>query len=191
MQAAIYQEFKSIGFNQIARTGNILRCAEKSNFNLHLILYLIKYIRKGKTHNVILANIYLTLQTTRKEYYILLFASMAQLGSTLSVFSVDRLAFTTAQYGLLLTTNGIIAAVFQYPVAIWMNKFPRYRGLILGSILYAIGYTSFGWVKSFDWGLVSMAIITAGEITFSPIASSVIAESAPLIGADATWDLLV
>ena len=112
-------------------------------------------------------------------FSLLLFASMAQLGSTLSVFSVDRLAFTTAQYGLLLTTNGIIVAVFQYPVAIWMNKFPRYRGLILGSILYAIGYTSFGWVKSFDWGLVSMAIITAGEITFSPIASSVIAESAP------------
>ena len=113
-------------------------------------------------------------------FSLLLFASMAQLGSTLSVFSVDRLMFTTAQYGLLLTSNGIIVAVLQYPVARWMNSFPRDRGLILGSILYAIGYTSFGWVKSFDWALVSMTVITAGEVTFSPIASAVVAESAPL-----------
>jgi MFS family permease len=104
---------------------------------------------------------------------------MAQLGSTLSVFSVDRLLFTTAQYGLLLTTNGIIVAILQYPVARFMNKFPRDRGLILGSVFYAIGYFSLGWVQDFNWALISIAVITAGEITFSPIASSVVAESAP------------
>lgn len=112
-------------------------------------------------------------------FSLLLFASMAQLGSTLSVFSVDRLLFTTAQYGLLLTTNGIIVAIFQYPVARLINKFPRNVGLILGSIFYAIGYFSLGWVNEFSWAIVSIAVITAGEITFSPIASSVVAESAP------------
>jgi MFS family permease len=112
-------------------------------------------------------------------FSLLLFASMAQLGSTLSVFSVDHLGFTTAQYGLMLTTNGIIVAVSQYPIARLMNKFPRDRGLILGSLLYAIGYLSLGWVQNFNWALVSIAIITAGEVTFSPIASTVVAESAP------------
>jgi MFS family permease len=113
-------------------------------------------------------------------FSLLLFASMAQLGSTLSVFSVDRLMFTTAQYGLLLTTNGIIVAVLQYPIARLMNKFPRDRGLILGSIFYAAGYLSLGWVKDFNWAIGSIAVITAGEVTFSPIASTVVAESAPL-----------
>ena len=112
-------------------------------------------------------------------FSLLLFASMAQLGSTLSVFSVDRLGFTTAQYGLLLTTNGIIVAVTQYPIARLMNRFPRHRGLIIGSILYALGYLSMGWVQNFNWALISVAIITAGEVTFSPISSSVVAESSP------------
>ncbi|MCX6003525.1 MAG: MFS transporter [Chloroflexi bacterium] len=112
-------------------------------------------------------------------FCLFLFASMGQLGSTLSVFSVDRLGFTTAQYGLMLTTNGIIVAISQYPIAIWLNRFHRDKGLILGSLLYAVGYLSLGWIKDFNWALVSIAIITAGEVTFSPIASSVVAESAP------------
>lgn len=112
-------------------------------------------------------------------FCLILFASMAQLGSTLSIFTVNHLDFTIAQYGLLLTLNGIIVIIFQYPIAFLMNKFPRHRGLILGSILYAIGYSSLGWIKSFNWAMVSIFIITAGEITFSPIASSVVAESSP------------
>ncbi|MDP2918596.1 MAG: MFS transporter [Dehalococcoidia bacterium] len=112
-------------------------------------------------------------------FAILLTLSVAHLGSTLSVFAVERVGFTTAQYGLLLTANGIMVAVTQYPVAYLVNKLSRARGLILGSLLYAAGYLTMGWVTGFSWALVSMVIITAGEVTFSPISSSIVAESAP------------
>jgi len=71
---------------------------------------------------------------------LLAFLAMGQLGSTLSVFAVDRLGFTTAQYGLLLTCNGLIVVIFQYPVARGLNRITVSKGLILGSLLYAFGY---------------------------------------------------
>ncbi len=113
-------------------------------------------------------------------FVILLLLSMGHLGSTLSVFVVDRLGFSTSQYGLLLTTNGIIVALSQYPVTYWVNKLSRANGLILGSLLYVFGYLALGWVTSFNWAILTIVIITAGEVTFSPIASAVVAEAAPL-----------
>lgn len=112
-------------------------------------------------------------------FSILLILSVAHLGSTLSVFSVDRMGFTTAQYGLLLTTNGIMVAVTQYPVAYVVNKFSKSKGLILGSMFYAIGYLTLGWITNYSWAIISMVIITSGEVVFSPISSAVVAESAP------------
>jgi MFS family permease len=53
------------------------------------------------------------------------------------------------------------------------------NGLILGSLLYVFGYLTLGWVASFNWVILTIVIITAGEVTFSPIASAVVAESAP------------
>jgi MFS family permease len=112
-------------------------------------------------------------------FSILLGLSIAHLGSTLSVFSVNNLGFSTAQYGLMLTANGLIVMVFQYPVTYLVNKLPKAGGLVLGSLLYVIGYASMGWVTGYNWALVSIVVITAGEVTYAPISSSVVAESAP------------
>lgn len=105
----------------------------------------------------------------------LVFLTMGQLGSTLSVFTVDRLGFSTAQYGLLLSMNGLIVVLLQYPVARGVEQLAKVRGLILGSLLYGLGYLSLGWIGSFSWALVAIAVITAGEIVFSPLALSVVA----------------
>jgi DHA2 family multidrug resistance protein len=51
--------------------------------------------------------------------------------------------------------------------------------MILGSLLYVAGWASLGWIKSFDVALLSIVLITAGEVTLSPISSAVVAESAP------------
>jgi len=112
-------------------------------------------------------------------FCILLVLSMAHLGSTLSIFTVDRLGFSTAQYGLLLTTNGIMVVLSQYPVTYGVNKLTKANGLILGSLLYVCGYLTMGRVTDFNWAILTIIVITAGEVTFSPIASTVVAESAP------------
>jgi len=107
------------------------------------------------------------------------FLAMGQLGSTLSVFTVDHIGFSTAQYGLLLSMNGLIVVLFQYPVARWVNRLTRARGLILGSLLYSFGYLSLGWLTSFGWMFGAIVLITAGEIVFFPLTLSVVAELSP------------
>lgn len=105
---------------------------------------------------------------------LLVFLTMGQMGSTLSVFTVDRIGFSTAQYGLLLTANGIMVVLFQYPVARWAGRLTRARGLALGSLFYALGYLSLGGVHDFGWAMVAMVIVTAGEIVFTPLTLSVV-----------------
>jgi MFS family permease len=92
---------------------------------------------------------------------------------------VDKVGFSTAQYGLLLTLNGLIVIFFQYPVTLALRRLAKFRALILGSLLYVFGYLSFGWITQFGWALGAMAIITTGEIIHSPVTLSVIGELSP------------
>jgi MFS family permease len=110
---------------------------------------------------------------------LLLFVVMGQMASTLSVFAVDKVGFSTAQYGLLLTLNGAIVILFQYPVTLALKQLAKFRALILGSVLYMFGYLSFGWITQFGWALGAMAIVTAGEIIYHPVTLSVIGELSP------------
>jgi MFS family permease len=109
----------------------------------------------------------------------LLFLVAGQLMSTLSVFTVDRIGFSTAQYGLLLTLNGLIVILFQYPLARKIGQYSKYRALIAGSLLYGIGYLLFGWVGGFSLAIIAMLILTVGEIITAPVALSVVGELAP------------
>ena len=110
---------------------------------------------------------------------LLLFIVMGQMVSTLSIFTVDRVGFSTAQYGLLLTLNGLIVIFFQYPMTLALKRLAKFRALILGSLLYGFGYLSLGWITQFEWALGAMAIITAGEIIHAPVTLSVIGELSP------------
>jgi predicted MFS family arabinose efflux permease len=102
-----------------------------------------------------------------------------QLSSTLSIFAVDRVGFSTTQYGLLLTLNGLIVIFFQYPMTLGLRRLAKFRALMLGSLLYGVGYLSLGWITQFGWALGAMAVITTGEIIHSPVTLSVIGELSP------------
>jgi len=110
---------------------------------------------------------------------LLLFIVAGQLVSTLSIFTVDRVGFSTAQYGLLLTLNGLIVIFFQYPITLALKRIAKFRALMLGSLLYGFGYLFLGWITQFGRALGAMAIITAGEIIHAPVTLSVIGELSP------------
>jgi len=110
---------------------------------------------------------------------ILLFIAMGQMVSTLSIFTVDMLGFSKARFGLLLALNGLIVILFQYPMTLALRRIAKFRALILGSLLYAFGYLSLGWITQFGWALVAMAVITGGEIIHAPVSLSVIGELSP------------
>jgi MFS family permease len=110
---------------------------------------------------------------------ILLFIAMGQMVSTLSIFTVDKLQFSSAQFGLILALNGLIVVFFQYPMTVALRRIAKFRALILGSLLYVFGYLSLGWITQFGWVLVAMAVITGGEIIHAPVSLSVIGELSP------------
>jgi len=110
---------------------------------------------------------------------ILLFIAMGQMVSTLSIFTVEMLDFSKAQFGMLLALNGLIVILFQYPMTLVLRRVAKFRALILGSLLYLVGYLSLGWITQFRWALVAMAVITGGEIIHAPVSLSVVGELSP------------
>jgi MFS family permease len=110
---------------------------------------------------------------------ILFFLLMGQMMSTLSIYTVDIMGLSTAQYGLLLTTNGLIVVFLQYPVAYKLGSFSKSRLLIIGSLLHTIGFFIFGWSGAFTMSIIAMVIITLGEIIHAPTSLSVVGEIAP------------
>lgn len=107
------------------------------------------------------------------------FLLAGQLVSTLSIFTVEKLGLSTAQFGGLLTLNGFLVAVAQYPLARLSERWPRFRVLALGAFLYGLGYFSLGWVRAYSLLLGSMVVITSGEMLFAPASSATVAELAP------------
>ncbi|MCX7750501.1 MAG: MFS transporter [Candidatus Bipolaricaulota bacterium] len=108
----------------------------------------------------------------------LVFVVAGQLVSTLSVFTVDRLGYSPAHFGGLLTLNGLLVVAFQYPLARATAAWPR-RGLLVGgSVLYALGYLLVGLVRAYPGLLLAIGVVTLGEMLFAPSALAVAAELA-------------
>lgn len=106
------------------------------------------------------------------------FLVAGQLVSTLSVFLVGRLGLSEARFGGLLTLNGLLVVVAQYPLARLVQGWPARRGLALGALLYALGYLSFGWIRAYPLMILAITVVTLGEMIFTPVAMAVVANLA-------------
>jgi MFS family permease len=113
-------------------------------------------------------------------FNLVLFSVMGQFASTLSVFSVDLLGISKMELGYLYTLNGIIVVFFQWPAALLAKRLGIRTSLVLGSLLYALGYLSVGLVPSFYFLLGSMVIITSGEVLHAPTSTTAVANMAPM-----------
>ncbi len=102
-----------------------------------------------------------------------------QLVSTLSVFTVNRAGFSEAQFGGLLTLNGLLVVFLQYPLARRIARLSTRNALVFGGLLYATGYLAFGWLGSYLGFLAAITVVTFGEMVFSPMALRLVADLAP------------
>jgi MFS family permease len=152
--------------------------------SLPIVYFFLRESFPGKTEHAGYRSMFSVTRSTVFMLFILLaflvFLTMGQMLSTLSVFTVDRLGFSTAQYGLLLTINGLIVIAFQYPVARLLGRFLLSRALIIGALLFGLGYLLMGWAGGFLMAATSITIITVGEIIFSPAALSIVGKLSPV-----------
>lgn len=110
---------------------------------------------------------------------VIAFMGLGQFISTLSVYSVDRIGLTTVQYGSLLMLNAVLVVTLQYPMSRLINRMKRALALLLGMVIYAVGYLMVGAVGVYWLVLFAMGIITLGEVIFSPISMTVVSEMSP------------
>lgn len=102
-----------------------------------------------------------------------------QMYSTLSVFLLDNLFFTKFTFGLLLAMNALMVVVFQFLVTRIVSKYAPMKMIMLGTLLYAIGFGMYGFISSIPMAFLAMIIITIGEMVTMPISQSIASRFAP------------
>jgi MFS family permease len=111
---------------------------------------------------------------------LVVFIAYTQIINMYSVFVVDKLGFTAAQYGILITIASAFAVIFQYPVTRTVaTRMGDKSALFLGSLIFGLGYLSLGWITSFIWSVIAILFITVGELLYVPSASSTVGRLAP------------
>jgi len=103
----------------------------------------------------------------------------SQMLTTFSTYSGSYGHINESLIGLLFSLNGFMVVVFQYPVAVFFERFRLTTALAIGTLLYAIGFGMVGFSTGF-WPLfVSMFVITTGELVTSPASMNIVARMAP------------
>jgi len=105
---------------------------------------------------------------------LVLFTVMSQLISTLSVYSVAWAGITKLQLGALYTLNGLMVVFLQFPVVRALASYRMTTALILGSILYGVGYAMMGIGHDFALLALAMFVVTMGEIVTTPASMALV-----------------
>ncbi len=98
----------------------------------------------------------------------MIFIVWGQLVSPISIYTVNRVGITKSQLGLLFSINGFMVALFQYFVTYFVPDKKELDGMVIGALVYAVGYLSVGFANGFALLVVSMVIITIAEMVITP-----------------------
>ena len=97
----------------------------------------------------------------------------------LTAYANENFAIPESQLSLLLTTNALMVIVFQFAVTRITEKYDPKRILTIGGVLYALGTGSIVFGSTLWAFIISMVIITIGEIIYMPTSTTMAANMAP------------
>ena len=100
--------------------------------------------------------------------------------TTLSVYLNTMHGISAKQFGYLLTLNAGMVVLFEFSVSRYITKFKQSTMMFLGALLYAIGFGMIGAVSTYPLFVLSMVIITIGELISAPLYQTMAAEFAPI-----------
>lgn len=101
------------------------------------------------------------------------------MNSTLGVFLRDQRGLPEVGYGSLLSINAILVVLFQIWLARRLQKNKPMLMMAAGSLLYAIGFSMYGYISGFTLFVIAMVVITIGEMIVTPFQQSLVASFAP------------
>jgi MFS family permease len=97
----------------------------------------------------------------------------------LPVYAKEEFGLDERYYGFIAGTNGAMVVLFQYATTRLASKFPAQSVLALGSFFYAAGVGSVFFGSNFSGFLISMIVVTLGEMLILPTSAGVVANWAP------------
>ena len=103
----------------------------------------------------------------------------SQIDSNLPQYLQNSFSDGVALFAKLIALNAILVIILQVPLSLVSEKWPVLRAMILGSVLFAIGFASFGFASTVVGMMVAMTIVTIGEIFIFPSTSVFIDQIAP------------
>ena len=101
------------------------------------------------------------------------------MNTTLGVYLRDEHGIPASGYGLLISINAAMVVLMQFPITRRSEKNPPMLMMALGAFFIAAGLFLYGFLNTFFWFAVAMAILTIGEMITIPIANAVVAQYAP------------
>lgn len=111
--------------------------------------------------------------------YTLTLMAYTQIFSLLPVYVSENFGLRENEYSLVITVNAAMVVFLQYAVTRITVKFPPYIMISLGAAIYSVGIFSIGWGYALPHFLISMAIVTLGELIINPTATTMVADIAP------------
>lgn len=107
-----------------------------------------------------------------------LFVVVSQFTVTLSIYAHNFVGLSTASIGLIYFVNGISVAAFQLPVYALIRKIGLWNGIIIGAVLYMVGYFSMAFDHSLAQFMISMFVVTMGENAVTPTGNAMVSKIA-------------
>ena len=101
------------------------------------------------------------------------------MNSSMSVYLVNHRGITPEQFGYILTLNAGMVVVLQMLFTRMTAKWRSMVAIMVGNILYVIGFTMYGIFDTYRMYVIAMVIITIGEMIYAPKEQMVVANIAP------------
>ncbi|NQS92326.1 MAG: MFS transporter, partial [Chloroflexi bacterium] len=102
-----------------------------------------------------------------------------QMNTTLPVFLRDIHGLPESGYGLLLSMNASMVVLFQFWITRRIKGFAPMKIMAWGMIIYAVGFSMYGFVSANWLFVLAMVIITIAEMLVSPTGQAIVAKLSP------------
>lgn len=102
-----------------------------------------------------------------------------QMNTTLSVYLRDVHGVPDQGYGYIISLNAGMVVLFQFWITRRFKHLPPMILMALGTLLYAFGFSMYGFVSAYTLFMLAMVIITIGEMLVVPVGQALVANFAP------------
>jgi MFS family permease len=99
--------------------------------------------------------------------------------AALPIYLVESLQLSPAFYGMLFTINTLLIVALEVPITTATAHWPNRRSLVIGCLLFAIGFGALAVIGSAEGVLATVVVWTFGEMMLFPAMAAHLGAIAP------------